>query len=151
MGFNVHNPVQAKRSSGGMSHTLHDPGGVEPIILCTTPPGLIVCGDRLPRTALRLYGVTHILPHSGQIISLIIVCINYFSYTPFSNLFISRSTSREFYNQKEQASYQVPSATVSFPTFQALIAYLPKYFFVPEDPFLHCTSRRYHTTYTHDS
>ena len=44
----------------------------------TLPPGLIVCGDRLPRTALRLYGVTHILPHTWQISCLIIVCINYF-------------------------------------------------------------------------
>jgi hypothetical protein len=81
MGFNVHNPVQAKRSSErNVTHTLHDPEGVEFVIEYTTPPGLIVWEDRLPRTALRLYGVTHILPHTGQITCLIIVCINYFSY-----------------------------------------------------------------------
>jgi len=81
MGFNLINPVQAKRSSGGnVPHTSHDPGGVEHFIVYTTPLGLIACEDRLPRTALRLYGVTHILPHTGQITCLIIVCINYFSY-----------------------------------------------------------------------
>jgi len=88
MGFNVHNPVRslsrlvgAKRSSGmNVPHTPHDPAGVEHFIVYATPPGLIALGDRLPRTALRLYGVTHILPHTGQIAAFIIVSINYFSY-----------------------------------------------------------------------
>jgi len=76
MGFNMINPVQAKRSSGrNVTLTLDDPGGVEHFLVYTTPPGLIALGDRLPRTALRLYGVTHILPHTGQIAGFIIVCI----------------------------------------------------------------------------
>jgi len=54
----------------------------------TTPPGLIAFGDRLPRTALRLYGVTHILPHTGQIAGFIIVCIIYFSYIEHTLIYI---------------------------------------------------------------
>jgi hypothetical protein len=77
MGFNLNNPVQAKRSSGmNVTHTLHDPGGVEQSNSCTNPSGVDWSwGDRLPRTALRLYGVTHMLPHTGQIAGLKMVCI----------------------------------------------------------------------------